>query len=232
MSAVAGISSAESTPLQAIRQLLWNGKIDQARKLLERNDMEYSIARGVLNPVSSFRYGSPSEDSVTEIFLSLTKLEDATDTDPAVYDATVNAKLSEYDNDYDDVGLAVDPDDGIGIGYNTTYWQPVESSRDGVSYSDDRMSYGAFTGTGVKMKYDDPGTPTDGVDQEFSTGFSTKLEAISRDVYTGDYRVLGSYVHTWSDNGGYESSFSFGNLTLSPDENSSQTWTMNADDKA
>jgi hypothetical protein len=232
ISAVTGISSAKQSPLPAFRRLMWNGKVEEAKKLLDRQGTEYRMFRGEPNYVSPFRYGSPDEDNQTTIVFSLAKLEERSENDPAVYDASISVQLSEWDNDFGDLGQVVDPNDGMGIGCNSTYWQAVEPSRSGVSYTDDRISYGGFTGSGLKMQYDDPGTPTDGIDQKFTTGFSTKLEAISRDVFTGDYNVIGSYVHTWSDNGGYDMSFGFSSLTLSPTTTGPDSWVMTAGDKA
>ena len=209
---------------------MWNGKVKEAEKLLQKSGVDYTITRGRLSDVSTDRYGAPDNDDVTDCFFSLTKLEDATANEPAVYDATFSVVLSEWDN-FADRGKVVDPNDGVGIGFDTVYWQAADPSADGVSYTDDRFSFDGWNG-GLKMQYDDPGTPTDGTDQQFSTGVSTKLEAISRDVFDGEYNVRGTYVHTWSDNGGYDMSFSFSNLTLQPSTSGPGTWTMGTGGKA
>lgn len=78
-SAVMGISSAESIPLQKIRELEWDGEFQKAQKLMDQNDIWYSISRGTPPSnnltVSPDRYGDPTEDSETNLTFSLKKLK-------------------------------------------------------------------------------------------------------------------------------------------------------------
>lgn len=128
--------------------------------------------------------------------------------------------------------MTTNPNDSFSVSYDTSYWQAVDSSRSGLTYDGSNLSYGEYALHGPRVEYDDPGTPTDGVDQKATAGFSTKIEAINRDLYTESYNVQADYVHTYSPNGGYDVSWDFKAFSLNPQNDTNPHWNMGALDEA
>lgn len=231
--AVATKDPRKEAPITAVRQLLWKGKVKKAKKLMKNHDMENIMFKGVPQrendgKFSTSRYGNPSEDSETHIYLSLTKISDGS---PPVYDATCSFQISEWNNDFADQPLGVGSHDSAGISWATDYWQATNQSRDNVYFSDSRISYEEYERFGCRIEVNEPQTLTDGVDQTYNAGFSTEIEAINRDLYTGTYNVGGEYVHTYDDQD-TEISWTFGPFTLDPANSGHPHWHMNASDEA
>lgn len=234
LSGLLGRSSAasQSLPIQQIRHLLWNGKHEQAQRVLERNNANYTMGFGYPSDagdgVSTERFGSPSEDANTYISLTLVEVDSGS---PPVYEATLHFQLSEWDDDLNDYNKQTDPWDGASISYSQNYWQAVDQNRDNVYYDDSRFSYGEYLGYGVRMEYDDPETPNDGTDQTIYSGFSTRIEAINRNLYTGEYNVGANYTHTWTE-GQFDLSWNFEAFSLDAYGDGIHDWSMNESRKA
>lgn len=228
-----GTVSARSeydVPIKAVRRLLEQQKIKQAKRFMDKHNMEYTISRGTPSfndGVSSQRYGDPSEDTDTEIYMVLSEVKDQ----DGVYNATATWTLSEWNNDIEDSSLEVGSTDSALISWNQNYWQPVEQSRDNVMFTNEDISFEEYRGNCVRVDFDEKQTYWDGKDQTDSGSFSTKLEAINRDLYTGSYNVGANYVHTYDD-GGADISWNFGAFTLNPEDSGTPHWHMSTNDEA
>ncbi|WP_144018715.1 hypothetical protein [Halogeometricum borinquense] len=144
--------SEYDVPIRQVRKLLWQHKIDEAKAFMDKHNMKYHMARGVPSfkegDVSTDRYGSPSEDNKTDLWLSLNEIEEGNPEKniPPVYDATISWNLSEWNNDAGDFTQKVGSKDSAAISWSQDYWQAVDESRENVKYENDRIEYEEMKG--------------------------------------------------------------------------------------
>ncbi|MFC4448230.1 hypothetical protein [Halorussus aquaticus] len=226
VSTVSANPSKDKFPLEAFRKLVWAGNLQQAKELAERYGLKNKMSKESPSDVSTQRYGDPSEDSSTNITISVTEISSSE------YDVSCYFELSEWDNNIGDSTKEVGSRDSAVITWDTTYWTATEQTRsnvDGVD-SDSRMTYEQYKDYGPRIEYDEPGTPTDGNDQSFQSGFSTLVTPINRSSSSNTEKIECIYCHTYND-GSNDVSWDFlsGFLEPGPDV---PYWTMNATTQA
>lgn len=207
-----------------LRTLLANGKIQEAKQLLERHDIAHSITQETLGGSQSPRVGRTGDDydkSDVTAYCTLGRLDG---------DRYIVSGVCNYDNSEGDIGVWGRVDwcpDVCGITYNDSHWASPEPTRDNVNLTADPHSmqykkYNANTGLAAEVNLDGSisrSNTVDGVAQ-----IQTDL------IWTGDNPDIGpkfSYRHTkaFEPSGSVKSiSLSAGGIGVTLDLSSSEVW--------
>lgn len=188
----------ESGVTKAVAKLLENGKVQQARKLLENYEVDFDHDRA--------SYAVPSTDTGsnagTDTGFTTSDRESDTGHGEGVWDTInfdligYNARGSEYDVSYHWELFSNDgcvclwyppPTDGVGL----TWVDEFEYQRETLTSGPD-VSEATVHRPGILARYDDYSYETD------NWGW---VSAHIEKQEPGQHDVIGNYTHTWSDYG-------------------------------
>jgi hypothetical protein len=191
--AITAKETQEDRIKQQIHSLLTQGKIEEAKKMADRYNIEYKYDRQTLEaPENKLSTDDYLDKGDSELLLALYDY---------VGDKKVITIYAEMCNKYWQIWDQATPKDALAVTWSDTYWQPVSQSASNMNIFGDTqyINYKNYKKHGVWVKINDQKHTKENLgNAKLNVGFTTVLEKLDN---TNEYNINAEYLHTWSFGG-------------------------------